>query len=788
MKKYMLFAVALAALGSCADESFVGDESQREANENAQGAIVFGTGVNTVTRANGGDAAELLNNNFVLFGTKGSSTRTTVFNNYQANYVANTANTTESNSDGWEYVGYYNVPGGITATTGVTAFATSEGNADKVDQTIKYWDYSAPQYDFAAYSLGKGAGTTPTYAKATAINFENLGQAVTTDKPVYTLTGSADELKACYISDLVTAYNHDGVSNYGTPVEFSFRSLAAKIRIAFYETIPGYSVKDVKFYDVATGGTSATTPTLFTSGDPKLPAGSGTMKVYFPTIGWSNKSATDYNKAHVTFTHTATSDLSSKMTFDALADFAAAEKKETAEDNPVTGWIGRASNAATYAGGLVNSSGKYYTILPYETGANLQLRIKYTLVATDGYGETIDVKDATAVVPAELAKWQPNYAYTYIFKIGDMTNGSTGVDGNGNVVMGLTPITLDAVVVGSEDGVQETITTVSTPSITTYAQGKVVTANDEYVADKNIYVIVNNGTANETLTDKANLYKVTIEDGAAQKITEETVANAIAQNTDGYDIGVQLESDTPLDGYYTYNSETNTYSTASGTADGTTYYFKPATYSVKDAHGKKLVVNAVAAGADDELSLVNAIAAADSPTGNEITIGPAKVGKFTPAAGTTYAFQYGEAAGTYTAETAAAYNATLPGAITTNDVAYSFTSYADDSGNTEHGTGMVKVVSTDATSTTVEVVSNNPVDAGAVNFVGQQFKVNATTIEANTYYQLYTTGNVATGIYVKVTQSTAEEVKTYNATLSGAVSAGAAKPAKYQYKIIKVKS
>ena len=94
MKKYMLFAVALAALGSCADESFVGDESQREANENAQGAIVFGTGVNTVTRANGVDAANDLNKNFVLFGSKGSSDRTTVFNNYQANYVANTANTT----------------------------------------------------------------------------------------------------------------------------------------------------------------------------------------------------------------------------------------------------------------------------------------------------------------------------------------------------------------------------------------------------------------------------------------------------------------------------------------------------------------------------------------------------------------------------------------------------------------------------------------------------------------------------------------------------------------------
>lgn len=772
MKKYMLFAVALAALGSCADESFVGDESQREANENAQGAIVFGTGVNTVTRANISDvaAAELLNNNFVLFGSKGT-TRTNVFNNYQANYVANTANTTESNSNGWEYVGYYNVPDGITATTGVTAFASSADNANKVDQTIKYWDYAATQYDFAAYSLGKGAGTTPTYAKATAISFANLGTKA------YEITGSADELKACYISDLVTAYNVNDntnnihISNYGTPVEFSFRSLAAKIRIAFYETIPGYSVKDVKFYTSSSAITTTDDPTLFTS-TTVLPSGSGTMKVYFPTTGLANRNATDYNKAHVSFTQASGSTAASTLPFGVLANY-----PTSYEGKLTTGsYIGRTSNTATYADGgttsgetfTANAQGTYYTILPNETGANLQLRIKYTLVATDGYDETITVDKATAVVPAELAKWQPNYAYTYIFKIGDMTNGSTGEDGDGNVVMGLTPITLDAVVVGSEDGVQETITTVSTPSITTYAKGEVVTANDEYVADKNIYVIVNNGTANETLTNKANLYTVTLaestDDGdnpetkPSQPISEESVANAFAN----------------------------------GTTDDNDH---PTTWTVKDANKWKLTLTK-----SNLMTLVDVIDAADSPTGNEISIGTKKVGKFTPAAGTTYAFQYevaaGEAADTYTDETAAAYNATLPGAITTTDVAYSFTSYADNTGSgTQYGSGKVKEVSKEGGWTTVLVTSNTSTDTNAANFVGQQFYVKATELNTETYYQLYSTNEDSAGlpIYVKVTSSTFTDadVNAYNATLPGAVSSGVAKPAvpaKYQYKIIKVKS
>ena len=62
-----------------------------------------------------------------------------------------------------------------------------------------------------------------------------------------------DELKECYISDLVTAYNRDGVSDYGKVVTFSFRSLATKIRLAFYETIPGYTVTIDKFYIDADG-------------------------------------------------------------------------------------------------------------------------------------------------------------------------------------------------------------------------------------------------------------------------------------------------------------------------------------------------------------------------------------------------------------------------------------------------------------------------------------------------------------------------------------------------------
>lgn len=548
--------------------------------------------MSAVTRADhvGADAANLLNKNFVVAGTKGASPSSYVFDQYTVNYVANTANTTESNSNNWEYVGQ---PLASTSSLSGT-------------QTIKYWDYGTTQYDFAAYSLGVGFDSDDNPATD---NTKAVPSAIAAGNKSYTLTGSADELKAAYISDLVTAYNRDGVNDYGNPVQFKFRSLAAKIRLAFYETVPGYSVKNVKFYtsssaDLASDGTE-NDPTLFATSSV-LPSGSGTMTVTFPCVGWDNRNKTDYNMAHVSFDATNdASDLSSTLTLEDLADYPTVYEGELTSGN----YLGLTSNTATYAGGLVSGSGKYYTILPYETGANLQLRIKYTLVSTDGSAEEINVDNATAVIPAELAKWSPNYAYTYIFKISDMTNGSTGVDGNDNVVTGLTPITLDALVVDSEDGVQETITTVSEPSITTYSEGEVVTANNEYKTGSIIYIIVNNGTSNETLTDNANLYTVTLTAGdgakasAAQNINETSVDNVLTNGT------------------------------PSPAVD-------PTSWSVTDANGWIMTVTK-----SNLMTLTNEIAAADSPTGNAINIGTAKVGKFTAgAAGTTYVFEFAKAA------------------------------------------------------------------------------------------------------------------------------------------------
>lgn len=552
-------------------------------------AISFSSSSAATTRADytGGDAAAKLNNKFIVGGFKGNLTTTglttgAVYNDYQVKWVDNTANTTTSNTNDWEYVGLdFLQPSSLYNTEGVK-------------QSIKYWDYSAAQYDFIAYSTSDATvvtgATDPTTGQVhvTAITPSTAGVKTT---GAYKLQGDAAGLAKCYIADMVTSYR-DAVtgppaypSDYQNTVQFKFRSLSAKVRIALYETVPGYSVKNVKFYDAADDATPAATATLFTTaGSSQVFNESGTYTVYFPTTGSSNRANTDYNKAHVAFTPAASAGTATNKDFGALTgdlttgSFATSEGQEAAISGDDKGYLGRSSNAATYAGTYANN---YYTIvLPNEDGAVLNLKVDYTLVSTDGSGEVINVTGATAQVPAQFASWKSGYAYTYIFKISQNTNGVTNPSAG---PAGLYPITFDAVVTETEDGIQETITTVSTPSITTYAKGAMVTANNEYLTGANIYAFVDNGTE-LTVGTNANLYTVTLQDGAAQTINEASVANAIKN----------------------------------GGASSP--------YEVTDANGKKMTVTAVSG-----LTAVSQIDAADSPNGNAMTINGAK---FTPTAPT----------------------------------------------------------------------------------------------------------------------------------------------------------
>lgn len=501
-------------LTGCADNTYLGDQDGAVKGTNE--AISFDGGFKAVTRAGkvGADAADVLGNQFIVSGVKvkGSATQN-VFQNYTVNWTANTAGTTTTNSSDWEYSGqthYFDVPDD--------------------EQFIKYWDFSQDYYNFAAFSVGKGNTidaktkdniTSEPEPEANTVYATPFDYTNVTGWP-YFLRGSKDDLAECYITDMTTVPQAD----YGKPVVLKFRPFVSKVRMALYETIPGYSIKDVRFYESTNPTAGAdpehdtkTTATLF---GVNAFVTKGTYKVYFPHVGSANVGDPDYNKAHAGH-EPGNVTLASKQEFGNL-NYSGRQRLE-AEGNY---YLGRSAASPTFAG---SSEDNYYVkMLPYEeaTQNNLELRVDYTLVSLDGNGETIKVYGAHAYVPSIYARWKPGYAYTYIFKISDNQNGWT----NPSLVnrAGLFPLTFDAVSISDDDtGQQTTITTVASPSITTYQKGHEYNATNTYKVptsdDNAIYVQVMDVDTKTLKTDlngigKSRFYSLSKTDASEAEVID----------------------------------------------------------------------------------------------------------------------------------------------------------------------------------------------------------------------------------------------------------------------------
>lgn len=612
MKKinWLFTALAGLVLASCTGEDL--SETPPVVKPPKQDVpILFSFTRGNTTRANdyftGAEAAKLLDNKFVVTGYKGSETATPgsiVFDNYLVEYAENTANTTESNSSNWEYVGI--TPIKHATDNGIT------------QQTIKYWDYSVGQYDFFAWSTGsKIAVYDATEIADGKVYVTKITPSTATGASgtAYTFSGNATDLAQCYISDLVTVNKTNSpepgygeVYGYDKPVTLKFRQLGTKVRIGIYETVPGYSVKDVKFYSAATSeettdmGTD--TPTLFTTSANEIFT-EGTYTVYFPTV--DTPADADNNQAHIKFTPIGDTQATTVDWGD--LNYTIRESGEKSSDKV---YIGRSSNTATFAG---SADKNYYEIfLPNQSGTNLNLRVNYTLESIDGSGETINVKGATAQVPLIYTTWKPGYAYTYLFKISDKTNGYTGaynptkpddITVNSDPA-GLYPITFDAMVINAEEGdqTQETITTVSTPSITTYQKGSKVVDNNEYLAATgDIYVTVNDGYTGNT-PDLANGHLVTMKSSGNDMVVLYRVADG---TTEAFvNDALQIRNDDP---------------SSSGNLVG--------------RNGLELVKTD---GQSDKLTLTDIVEY--GVDGNVISVTLGQAAKFTPQAGTTYAFVY----------------------------------------------------------------------------------------------------------------------------------------------------
>lgn len=488
MNKYFLYAASVLALASCSSDDFLGENSGN--GQNSSSAINFSGDAGKITRAtsNTGDYVKMLDGQFKIYGVKMATDGKlkSVFVNYS---VWDDVNNTTSNTKGWEYVG----------TKEGATYGTGNISLDK-DQTIKFWDYSASEYRFVAgspisaftYNVpvtdeSKEIKSATITGLAGHINANEAGQAITTN-PVY-------------IAEPIVVKK----TEYQEPVQFSFKRQQAMVRVGLYETIPGYSITEINFYKAGGSKAEAVNNIILTSGTENYFVGGSDVKGTI-TYDWTNETPS------YTYEYSETGLIKSQNWY--AGKF---------EPHNALATVSTAAVAKLYGTDKDMSTTGYFTVIPTPSATTadpILIKCDYTLTSDDGSGETIKVTGATAAIPAAYSKWDVNTRYTYLFKISQNTNGYTGDDPN---KAGLYPITFDALVKESTDAMQGTVTTVSTPSITTYQKGSVSETSVEYKTGKDIYYTAANDngeeytlTTNGTAVGNVQVYKLSKERNEAE--------------------------------------------------------------------------------------------------------------------------------------------------------------------------------------------------------------------------------------------------------------------------------
>lgn len=522
MNKYLIIAASALALAGCSSDDFLGDGSGNGQNS---AAIQFGGGTTKTHRATSNSVYKIENltaNGFWVYGTKHSAAEDktatydqAVYTNYYLNYTKNSANNTQSNTAGWEYVGVDNKKYRNNVTPKVDA-----------DQTIKYWDYSAKAYTFYA-ATAKPSDVQEGKVTINKITADEAGSVYTKGYEVTLKNGASwDEL---YFADRKvisksTDAEHGKHDVYGGEVNFTFRNALTKVRVAMYETVPGYSVTIDKFYYTKKGETTQTTEATdkFTADASNTPLVTSKEGVTYKVVYYSDTDADGQLVNQPRMLPNKTGDGATKTVLE-LGD-----GTNLKADTKLSEFI----NTPTYD----TKDGKYTLFMPQaDNNTTLNLKVDYTLTSLDGSDEKIQVTGATATIPAKYLCWRPNYAYTYIFKISDNTNGSTGGTGD---PAGLYPITFDASVVETETGNVEYNSAMGTATITTFAVKGNLYQHDkaDYENGSDLYATVVDKDKNTVTLDATNtkVYKLTADGVAEKNLSEALVANCVANNKTGY--------------------------------------------------------------------------------------------------------------------------------------------------------------------------------------------------------------------------------------------------------------
>ena len=225
LRSAMMLTVAVVAVLAVVSCSGAGDDPEPQptpvqpvqpVEPNAELPILFSAGQQEETDVTRATSLEDLNVfSFRVWGYKNSnpsgepstpySSYQTVFPGYVVNWIDNSANSTTTNTDGWEYI--------------LTSYP---------DQTLKYWDYSATAYRFF--------GVTQLVNKP-EVNGEVLQLPFNVK--------ATEEENAPYYSQLWFSTGGPGEPQFGKAVQLVFQRPFSRVRFMFVSADPRVPLADL---------------------------------------------------------------------------------------------------------------------------------------------------------------------------------------------------------------------------------------------------------------------------------------------------------------------------------------------------------------------------------------------------------------------------------------------------------------------------------------------------------------------------------------------------------------
>ena len=279
-----------------------------------------------------------------MYGYKNvSASQPIVFNGYTVKYTAGSAGSSVDNSDNYSYVD------------------------PTINQTIKYWDYSANEYRYFGY-VPNGS--------------------ITADEPNRKLTVSGLHLDITEPTKyLVSALKIVPKAEIGNVVKMRFQRPYAQVRVMIYsaeklEPAQGGKEGDAIELTQISFGPSDESSTIVKE---------GTIDITYPLTGSTQES----------YSINSTSSIA-KFQYKGFDGASGLLKLTSANCTSNTA-------AVAYPQESLDVSTQYYYVFPLGTSEAKDFTFK---VSIDGDDEL-----KTAIVPAIYMNWQPNHSYTYIFKI-----------------------------------------------------------------------------------------------------------------------------------------------------------------------------------------------------------------------------------------------------------------------------------------------------------------------------------------------------------------------------------